>query len=97
MLLDLLAWRNLQPLRPEVLLWRTAGGHEVDFVIEAPTRLLPIEVKAVSRVVPADGRGLESFLDEYPDLTDGALLLYAGKKTYPLTRRVLAAPRWTVC
>jgi predicted AAA+ superfamily ATPase len=69
----------------------------VDFVVETPTRLLPIEVKAAARVTPADARGLEAFLAEYPDLTDGALLLYGGTETFPLTRRVLAAPWWRLC
>ena len=45
----------------------------------------------------ADAKGLEAFLDEYPDQTDGALLLHGGTETFPLTRRVLAAPWWRVC
>ena len=95
-LTDLLAWRDLQARRPEVLYWRTATGIEVDFVIETPKRLLPIETKASARVTTADAKGLELFLDEYPDLTDGALLLYCGDETFPLTRRVLATPWWRV-
>ena len=96
-LADLLAWRDVQPVRPEILYWRTAAGQEVDFVIETPKRLLPIEVKAAARVTPADARGLESFLDEYAGAADGALLLYTGAEVFPLTRRVLAAPWWMVC
>lgn len=96
-LMDLLAWRDVQPRRPEVLYWRTATGIEVDFVIETPQRLLPIEVKAATRVVPSDAKGLEAFLDEYPDVADGALLLHGGAETFPLTRRVLATPWWRVC
>jgi predicted AAA+ superfamily ATPase len=96
-LMDLLAWRDVQARRPEVLYWRTASGAEVDFVIEAPRRLLPIEVKAAARVTTADAKGLEAFLDEYPDLARGALLLYAGAEIVPLTRRVLAAPWWSAC
>ncbi|HVR42609.1 MAG TPA: hypothetical protein VMS56_04115, partial [Thermoanaerobaculia bacterium] len=65
-------------------------------VIETPARVLPVEVKASARVTPADARGLETFLEEYADLTDGALLLYDGEATYPLTGRVLAAPWWRV-
>ncbi|MCX5977212.1 MAG: ATP-binding protein [Coprothermobacterota bacterium] len=95
-LTDLLAWRDLQPQRPEVLYWRTATGLEVDFVIETANRLLPIEVKASARVTTADAKGLEAFLDDYPDLADGALLLYSGQETFPLTRRVMAAPWWKV-
>jgi predicted AAA+ superfamily ATPase len=96
-LTDLLAWRDVQPRRPEILYWRTATGLEVDFVVEDPNRVLLVEVKAAARANPADARGLEAFLDEYPDLADGALLLHGGAETYPLTRRVLAAPWWAVC
>jgi predicted AAA+ superfamily ATPase len=95
-LLDLLAWRELQTPRPEILYWRTASGAEVDFVIETPQRLLPIEVKTAIRAVPADARGLENFLDEYKDKCDGGLLLYGGDEVFPLTQRVLAAPWWRV-
>jgi predicted AAA+ superfamily ATPase len=93
---ELLAWRDTQPMRPELLYWRTATGQEVDFVIETPARLLPIEVKATTRVSPADIRGLTAFLDEYPDRTTGGLLLYGGEETVFLTPRILAAPWWAV-
>ena len=36
-LMDLLAWRDTQARKPEVLYWRTATGEEVDFVIETPS------------------------------------------------------------
>jgi predicted AAA+ superfamily ATPase len=95
-LLDLLAWRDRETPRPEVLYWRTADGNEVDFVIETPKRLLPIEVKTSTRALPRDARGLEVFLDEYGDRSDAGLLLYDGDEVFPLTRRVLAAPWWRV-
>ncbi len=96
-LIDLFAWRDLQARRPEILYWRTATGLEVDLVVETPRRVLPIEVKASARIGPADIKALEAFLDEYPDLTDGALLLHGGAEIFPLSRRVLAAPWWSVC
>lgn len=96
-LTDLLVWRDLQARRPEVLYWRTATGLEVDFVIETPRRLLPVEVKAGERVTSADARGLTAFVEEYPGLADGGLLLYGGREVFPLTRRVLAVPWWQVC
>lgn len=94
---DLFAWRDVQMHRAEVLYWRTAAGQEVDFVIETPKRLLPIEVKAAARATPNDAKELEAFLDEYKDSADGGLLLHRGTETYPLTKRVLAAPWWQVC
>jgi len=96
-LMDLLAWRDTQARRPEVLYWRTASGEEVDFVIETPARTIPIEVKTAARVSPSDARGLESFLEEYATSSDGALLLYGGAETFPLTKRVLAVPWWRIC
>jgi hypothetical protein len=96
-LADLLAWRDVQARRPEVLYWRTATGLEVDFVVETPARLLPVDIKAAARVTPADAKGLEAFLDAYPDRTDGALLLHGGEDSFTLTRRVWAAPWWRVC
>jgi predicted AAA+ superfamily ATPase len=95
-LTDLLAWRDNQARRPEVLYWRTATGEEVDFVVETPSRLLPIEIKSATRVTPSDAKGLESFLSEYPKTAAGGLLLYGGAETFPLTQRVLAAPWWKV-
>lgn len=55
-----------------MLYWRTATGEEVDLVIETSSRTIPIEVKTATRLGPADARGLESFLDEYAGITDGA-------------------------
>jgi predicted AAA+ superfamily ATPase len=95
--MDLLAWRDPQAGKPEVPYWRAATGEEVDLVIETPSRTIPIEVKAATRLGPADARGLETFLDEYADITDGALLLYAGTETFSLTTRVLAVPWWRMC
>ena len=64
---DLLAWRDARLDRAEVLYWRTAIGEEVDFVIEAGDRLLPIEVKATERPRLRDIAHLRTFRAEYGD------------------------------
>ena len=46
---DLLVWRDGRADRAEILYWRTTTGEEVDFVIEAGGRVLPIEIKATGR------------------------------------------------
>lgn len=91
---DLLAWRDAEPARPSVLYWRTAGGEEVDFVLERRGRLLAVEVKATPRPSHRDVRHLRSFLDEYPGTAHGALLLHEGTTTEWLSDRVLSAPWW---
>ena len=93
---DLLAWRDSQLEPPELLYWRTATGEEVDFVVEAAGRLLPIEVKATTRPRVADARHLRSFRAEYPDIARAGLLLHAGEDTSWIAPGVLATPWWRV-
>jgi len=45
---DLLVWRDARVARAELGYWRTTIGEEVDVVIEAGNKMLPIEVKATA-------------------------------------------------
>jgi predicted AAA+ superfamily ATPase len=94
---DLLCWRDARAEQGELLYWRTTTGEEVDFVIEAAGRLLPIEVKTTPRPRLADAAALRSFRAEYGRLCRAGLLLHTGTKLEWLTPDVLAAPWWTVC
>jgi uncharacterized protein len=77
---DLLAWRETLTPRADVMYWRTSNGEEVDFVVEAGGRLLPIEVKATTQPRFADAAHLSTFCAEYPERTDTALLLHVGER-----------------
>lgn len=94
-LLDLLAFRDAQVNPPGLYYWRTASGQEVDFILEAEGKLLPVEVKATPRPTPKDAQGLLAFLAEYPE-APGGLLLHGGEEAFPLVDRVVAAPWWMV-
>jgi len=91
---DLLAWSDAQTPRPEVLYWRTAGGVEVDFVIETGERLLAVEPKTTTNPGHRDTRGLRLFRDEYGERCAGGILLHAGDDTQSMADGVLAAPWW---
>ena len=93
---DLLVWRDSRLSRAEILHWRTAGGEEVDFVIETDEGLLPIEVKASRRPGLGDTRHLRTFRAEYRDQVRAGLLLHAGDTTEWLAADVLAVPWWRV-
>ena len=93
---DLLVWRDSRPTRAEVLHWRATTGEEVDFVIEAEGRLLPIEVKATKRPRLADAAHLRVFRREYGSAARPGLLLHGGEAAEWLTPEVLAAPWWMV-
>ncbi len=93
---DLLAWRDARIERAELGYWRTAIGEEVDFVIEADRKLLPIEVKATARPRLTDCAHLRTFRAEYGNKARAGLLLHTGSTLEWLAPDVLAAPWWRV-
>ena len=93
---DLLAWRDARVARAELKYWRTTLGEEVDLVIEAGGKLLPIEVKATGSPRLADCAHLRTFRAEYGSQARAGLLLHTGTSVEWLTADVLAAPWWRV-
>ena len=95
-LTDLVAWRDAQVPAPNIHFWRTADGQEVDFVIEAGERLLPVEVKVAATPRDADTASLRLFRREYAERFVGGLVLHGGTDTLWMSERILAAPWWRV-
>ena len=95
-LCDLLVWRDSRPNPAEIAYWRTTTGDEVDFVVETPDALLPIEVKATANPRLRDTVRLRTFRKEYPDKARAGLLLHNGESVEWLAPDVLAAPWWRV-
>ncbi len=93
---DLLAWRDARVERAELGYWRTSIGEEVDFVVEAGGKLLPIEVKSTARPRRADAVHLRTFRSEYGKQARAGLLLHTGSALEWLAPDVLAAPWWVV-
>jgi len=93
---DLIAWRDARIDRVELAYWRTTVGEEVDFVIEAGGRLLPIELKSTARPRLTDCAHLRTFRQEYGRKARAGLLLHAGPATEWLAPDVLAVPWWRV-
>lgn len=93
---DLLAWRDARAERAELTYWRTTIGEEVDFVIEAGGKLLPVEVKATAQPRLADCKHLRTFRQEYGSKARAGLLLHTGRIIEWLTPDVLAVPWWRV-
>jgi len=93
---DLLAWRDARVARAELGYWRTTIGEEVDVVIEADGKLLPIEVKATARPRLTDCAHLRTFRSEYDNKARAGLLLHTGSTLEWLAPDVLASPWWKV-
>jgi hypothetical protein len=58
--------------------------------------LLPIEVKGSDRLGSRDASSVTQFLREYGPEAPGALVLYAGERTFWIAARVLATLWWKV-
>jgi predicted AAA+ superfamily ATPase len=91
-----MAWRDLRTPRAEVTYWRTASGHEVDFVIEWRRQLVGVEVKANSQPTLRDVAGMRALLSEHPKAARGGLVLHGGDESYWLDDKIVAVPWWRV-
>ena len=91
---DLLTWRDVRLTHAEIFYWRTAIGEEVDFVIEAGGRLLPIEIKSTGRPRFRAAANLRTFPAECGETAKAGLLLHTGETPEWLAPAILAKPWW---
>jgi uncharacterized protein len=93
----LAAWLPL--LNPELRLhyWRTRSQEEVDLVISAPDRLIPVEVKRDKKLQKKDLKGLRRFLEKEKEKTgilvgrfEEADILEEGKT------EIILLPHWII-
>ena len=74
--------------------WRTTSGAEVDFIIETPDEIIPIEIKAATSPSKKHIRHLQTFIREY-----GCKRGYVvGQFSLPqkMTEEITAIPWWMV-
>jgi uncharacterized protein len=77
---------------PRLSFWRTAAGHEVDFVLDDGRRLIPVEAKATATPTRKDARGIEEFQALFGERAEKGLLVCQCRERFPLTRTVDAVP-----
>ncbi len=61
---ELAALASERLLRPELFFWRTQAGAEVDVLIVAGRRILPVEIKLAAAVGPHELRGLRQCMQD---------------------------------
>lgn len=91
---ELIKWKQLQRVEPELFFYRTSGGMEIDFLLAGEGLILPIEVKASEKVAYADGRNLESFMSENKKHTSLGLVVYRGRALTEIRKNIWAVPDW---
>ena len=62
--------------------WRSAGGAEVDLLLERDGQLFPIEVKVKSQPSRRDARGIKALRDSYPALNIQSGLVIAPTRKF---------------
>lgn len=63
---------------PQWYHWRTAGGAEVDVVLERDGIVWPIEIRCQARLTSSDASGIRAFRATYPSLRMGPGLIIAA-------------------
>lgn len=78
---------------PECYHYRSAGGAEVDLILEKAGKIYPIEMKCKTHLDKHDLSGLKAFRIAYPHLQiEQALIIYAGQEAYRLDEHTIAIP-----
>ena len=74
--------------------WRTVGGAEIDFILETPREIIPVEVKWTERPTPADAGPIERFIKDSPapGKTRKGFVVCRVNEPRQLTDRVQAIP-----
>ncbi len=91
---ELVKWKQLQAVEPELYFYRTSAGMEIDFLIAGERRILPAEVKSHDKVSAADGRSIESFLKEHKTTSPLGLVVYKGRDLTEIRKNIWAVPDW---
>ncbi len=76
---------------PQVYFWRTAAGVEVDFLVQAANRLVPVEVKKTATPRPAMARPIQALQKDLGDMAGHGYVVHTGAGRLPLGQGVTAA------
>ena len=91
---ELIKWKQLQTIEPDLFFYRTSSGLEIDFLLASNDKLLPIEVKASDKADYADGQSLESFMKDHKKRAPLGIIVYRGKELKEVRRDIWAIPDW---
>jgi len=77
---------------PQVYFWRTSYGAEVDIVVDAGGKLIPIEVKLSATPRPAMADHITTFRNIFGDKAAPGYVVHPGEIRLPLAQDVTALP-----
>ena len=77
---------------PQVHFWRTSAGVEVDLIVEAGGKLIPIEIKLSATPRPAMASGIRAFQEDLGEKAEPGFIIHPGDVRLPLAPNVIALP-----
>lgn len=77
---------------PQMYFWRTSAGTEVDLVVEAGGKLIPIEVKLSATPRPAMADAIRTFKEDFGRKAGAGYVVHPGDVRLPLAPGVTALP-----
>lgn len=77
---------------PRVYFWRTSAGVEVDLVVEAGGKLIPIEAKLSATPRPAMANAIKTFQEDMGAKAGPGYVVHPGDVQLPLAPNVTALP-----
>jgi predicted AAA+ superfamily ATPase len=77
---------------PQIHFWRTSAGVEVDLVVEAGGKLIPIEMKLSATPRPAMANGIRAFQEDLREKAGPGFVIHPGDVRLPLAPKVVALP-----
>lgn len=91
---ELIKWKQLQSIEPDIFFYRTAAGLEIDFLICEGGLILPVEVKFSEKADYADARHLEVFMKEHKVVSPLGIVVYRGRELKEIRPNIWAIPDW---
>lgn len=91
---ELVKWKQLQAIEPDMFFYRTSGGLEIDFLIKGDGIIVPIEAKASEKVNSSDGHSLERFINEHKSQSPFGIIVYRGREIGEVRKNIWAIPDW---
>jgi len=76
----------------KVCFWRTAGGAEVDCIIDRGSSVIPIEIKSSKYISASEIKGLKIFLNDYRKLASHGYVITMGEKPERVSDNITAIP-----
>ena len=80
---------------PPLYFWRDRTGHEVDVILDAGKKLIPIEIKAGQTVVGSSFEGLKFYSSLGPPASPQGVLIHGGESLYQREKFVVRP--WFLC